>query len=415
MSESTPDAGRSSMAGVGGRPRRTLSGIGAVLTALAGCADGGSGSARASGEGASNAPRVLEAMEAGLDVGQGTSSEEVFFTRIVEVLPLPSGQLLVADGGQRDLFLFDSLGQLVGRFGGSGEGPGELRGITAVHTCSDSVAVVGPFDVNLFDGSGAFGRRMRYRVGGVQRAVVGISSDCGSLMLRETRTTPALNTVGLVEYDIVGWTPGTGRREPITTVALMEAWMRDLDGAQRPFVLPWSGFPTTYAYDGRFLVVGEPQRPEVNVYRAGAAVSSISWQAQAEPVTMVDRQSYSREREEWSEGTPPEREIALLFPEIGEYPDLPSAKPFMEAIRIAQDGSVWVKRFPSDSFGPFEARFAERPRRVEEWMGFTADGALQSRVRFPLGFELRAVADGKAYGIGRDSLGVQSAQVWVLP
>src|SRR5688572_6620169 len=94
----------------------------------------------------------------------GDSTPELFQVRTAKFLS--DGHFVVADGGSRELLVFDQDGQLVTRAGGEGEGPGEFRDLTFVS--------VGPADslfaydgraraLSVFDRRGQFNRSLSLR------------------------------------------------------------------------------------------------------------------------------------------------------------------------------------------------------------------------------------------------------------
>ena len=69
--------------------------------------------------------------------------DEVPLYRVQGARFLSDGRIVVANAGSSEVMVFDTAGTLVTRFGGRGEGPGELQSIVAVHVCGgDSIAVV---------------------------------------------------------------------------------------------------------------------------------------------------------------------------------------------------------------------------------------------------------------------------------
>ncbi len=77
---------------------------------------------------------------------------------------LPSGELLVVDGGSSELRFFQD-GQLLRRMGGRGDGPGESNGWTSVAVARDTIMAFGGisagFQVSLFTAADGFIKRFR--------------------------------------------------------------------------------------------------------------------------------------------------------------------------------------------------------------------------------------------------------------
>ena len=81
--------------------------------------------------------------------------------RIRRVHVLSNGSLVVGDITTSEVTIFDSVGQFTHRFGGQGEGPGELRDFSSVYTCEgDTIIAADQAAYNLFDSEGRFIRRL---------------------------------------------------------------------------------------------------------------------------------------------------------------------------------------------------------------------------------------------------------------
>jgi hypothetical protein len=87
----------------------------------------------------------------------------VVFDRAMPRL-LPSGELLVVDGGSSELRFFRD-GNLLRRMGGRGDGPGESSGWTSLALARDTIMLFGGitagFQVSLFTGADGFVKRFR--------------------------------------------------------------------------------------------------------------------------------------------------------------------------------------------------------------------------------------------------------------
>ena len=86
--------------------------------------------------------------------------EDILFVSIRDVEVLSDGRVAVADQVTAQVFVFDSLGGIVHRLGGSGDGPGELRGIWNLFVCAGDTILVGfRRQLDVFDSEGSFVRR----------------------------------------------------------------------------------------------------------------------------------------------------------------------------------------------------------------------------------------------------------------
>jgi hypothetical protein len=109
---------------------------------------------------------------------------------------------------------------------------------------------------------------------------------------------------------------------------------------------------------------------------------------------------------------PDHAETRLLFPELSEYPRLPSHKPLFDRILADDEGGVWVRDFPAQSFGLFDARLADPGWPRQTWNIFDPDGVWLGELSLPERFDLHAVARGRLFGVARDELDVETVQVF---
>ena len=121
-------------------------GIALVIGAAAGCGSDGDINLPGGAEPGS-VPSLLYAM--GLDTVRVTLENEIVatvdgplaLTRVGDLLPAPDGSLLVGQPEDRTVMLLSRDGDVVGRVGREGEGPGEFRWISALGWRGDSLWV----------------------------------------------------------------------------------------------------------------------------------------------------------------------------------------------------------------------------------------------------------------------------------
>jgi hypothetical protein len=118
-----------------------------------------------------------------LDLGVADSTDEQVLSGVVGAVRLSDGRVVVANGGTRELRVFDPDGELSDRVGRTGEGPGEFRSIGFLGVLrGDSILV---YDgrlhrTSVFDADGTFITTVRvadamlpYMVGVLNEAVLG--------------------------------------------------------------------------------------------------------------------------------------------------------------------------------------------------------------------------------------------------
>ena len=341
--------------------------------------------------------------------------DDVAFQRVQGAQFLSDGRIVVADAGSREVMVFDTAGTLVTRFGGRGQGPGEFQSIVAVHVCGeDSIAVVDSRQtLHLFDGDGTFMRRAQFRLGERSASLQGVSTSCRRALLQQRIRQPPLDRLGPTE-DVFAWVdPFSEAVDTVTTAELLEAWTRSLDGAARPWVIPWGTSSRTLATGNDQLVLGNGRVPEFRRYdSAGRLQSIVRWAKVPRPVDARDRRRYSEFRSEFLAWAPPnEPETRLLFPALDEYPEVPTHKPLFDRLLLDDPGGIWARVFPGESFGLFDSRLQDAPVFTETWTVFDSAGVWLGYLTLPERFELQAVGRDRLLGVSRDSFDTETVQV----
>ena len=328
---------------------------------------------------------------------------------------LPDGRILAANGSSAEVMVFDTAGTLVSRFGGRGQGPGELRGIVAVHVCGEgSIAVVDSRrTLHFFDQDGTFTHRARPRLGGRSALLRGISRDCRRALLQQRIRMPGSNRLGLTE-DVFAWADLFSEAvDTVTTAELLEAWTRSFQGGMRPWVIPWGASGNTNATRHDQLVLGNGRYSELRGYDVtGGLQWIVRWPGEPRPVTAGDRGRYSTARQEFFSRVPSDHpEARFLFPALDDYPEVPTHKPLFDRLLLDDQGGIWVRLHPQDSFGLFDLRLPEPMFFTETWTVFDSTGIWLGDVTLPDRFELHDIERDQLLGVARDSLDTETVQV----
>lgn len=414
------------------RPPRALLAVTAV--AIAGCAAGDetASEAHSTAERDSAAVRIVESAAPVWGEGQGwqvasmpevvigaSSSpdegrEEIPLYRVQGARFLPDGGIVVANAGTSEVMVFDNAGTLVRRFGGQGEGPGELRNIIGVHVCGgDSIAVHSRLTLHLFDRDGTFGRREQFRLGERVVPVQGVSTNCRRALVQQRSRVPPVNRQGFAE-DVFAWVDALSEAvDTVTTAGLLEVWTRTFDGGARPWVIPWGTSGRTHATRDDQFVVGNGRMPELRRYDStGDLQSIVRWAGHPEPVSARDRQRYSERRMEFLAWAPAgEPETRLLFPALDEYPEDPTHKPLFDRLLLDDRGGIWARVFPEESFGLFDSRLPGPIVFTETWTLFDPTGVWLGDLTLPDRFELHDIDGDRLLGVARDSLDTETVHV----
>lgn len=414
-------------------PPRTR--IAVTAAAIAGCAGGDDGSSRTPpvAERDSAAVRIVESAAPAWDADRGwrlaptpevvtgASSnpleglDEIPLYRVRGARFLPDGGIVVANAGTSEVMVFDTAGTLVRRFGGQGEGPGELGTIVGVRVCGeDSIAVHSRLTVHLFDRDGTFARRARFRLGGQPAPVQGVSTNCRRALVQQRSRMPPVDRQGFTE-DVFAWVDSFSEAvDTVATAGLLEVWTRTFDGGARPWVIPWGTSGRTHATGNDEFVVGNGRIPEFRRYDSSGGLQLIvRWSGQPRPVSARDRQRYSERRMEFLAWAPAgEPETRMLFPALDEYPEIPLNKPFFDRLLMDDRGGIWARVLPEESFGLFDTRLPGPMVFTETWTVFDPAGAWLGDLTLPDRFELHDVDGDRLLGVARDALDTETVRIF---
>lgn len=314
--------------------------------------------------------------------------------RIRRVHVLSNGGLVVGDITTSEVTIFDSEGQFTHRFGGQGEGPGELRDFSSVYTCEgDTIIAADQAAYNLFDSEGRFIRRLAM-VDGRTRMPLSVflrSGDCRRFVVIDDpyRARDPEGPEGLTHWDLA-WTDESfiGR----DTVARVPDRHIYRYGGFFTRSVPWTTRVLPILLTGDDLLYGYSLRAELRIVAPGGELKRIlRWHATPDPIT-------AEERQRWNE----EQEVGLesgVRIQLSDLPWLPEHKPFFDLLLADDEGNIWVRAFPPTDPAP------------ERWTVLSAAGRWLGVVRMPDGFRLSQVARGRVYGIHRDELGVPTVRV----
>ena len=209
------------------------------------------------------------------------------------------GDLIVfGNRGSAEIMLLDTTGTLLHRFGGRGEGPGELRRITAIYACDDRrIAVAQDRSVEIFDPLEGFIRRVpapaseRFRLRG-------LDGGCRLGLVHGDRRIPDVGEHGYHRQPVLWTGPDLAAVDTATVDSIAGAWTRvnPAGGPLVPRLPPWSPMPSTVLVDS-IVVTGTGARPEVRwIHRDQGLVRIMRWAQEPIPVADTDRALYSQKR-----------------------------------------------------------------------------------------------------------------------
>ena len=359
-----------------------------------------------------------------VDIGSASEDSAPVLARVGGVVPLAGGQLVVVNGADRQLLVFDSTGQLVRRVGRRGEGPGELSRPTDAVLCgNDSIAVNDVARLTLFAVGGAHVREWPLvplpSDGAVRMA--GAAPDCGAFLLyARPEQLPATDEIGVAPATLY-WARSPGAaRDTLSTFEARRTVRRTLGrGGDQAVSVPWTG-ETRWATAGGLVYVALGATSEVRVFDRAEKLSAIMrWRPAPATVTAADRALYAARRDGALKLAPV---MAQIIPELREFPVSATSKPAHLGILVDDSARVWIRDYPDwiagrpDLFDRDMPLYNpdDEPPAGETWQVFEREGRWLGAVRMPARLTVRAVAGARVYGVWRDDDGAEHLRVYAI-
>ena len=323
------------------------------------------------------------------------SEAELSFGELVDLEVTPEGRVALLDRMTAELTVLSPGGEVEARFGGVGEGPGEMSPFGLFRVVATDSTLVVP-DIQLqrmtefslsgdvvatrsmmdFDGAG-LGYAIDWRTYAAGGFVFRVLSGSGDAVLR------------------------IGEGAPDTLYA------RDLP-MRRPGLVLAPSLVWDAAPDGR-VALARSDRAELRLW--DPSTGTYTWISRGEetrrPLTDADiRHLEELVRADAEAGGAGPGELQAMLEGL-EFPD---HAPALTAVYVSADGSYWVQRARAvQQMG----RGALRVGSVEEvgsshWEVLDSDGVFRELVALPEGFTPRRFAGPWIYGILEDELGVQT-------
>lgn len=310
----------------------------------------------------------------------GTDLTQVNFGTVLD-----DGSVVVVEGQDQTIRVFDQEGRLLDIFGGIGDGPGEFRGIsTMARIRGDSMALhdVVLRRVQIMSAAGSFGRSIRLPE---IRLVEGWFED-GQFLLMERPEKDSTQS----EVRTATWTLHDATGNLVSEFVTLP-FDRDPGGTDRVFPAPQR---VTAVFDSTF-VYGFPDRFEVQLFDPNGDLRRIIRtrdEAATVPETVAKRaRDDARER-----GV----EVTVL-----------PTFPLFDAIEVGPDGDVWVRRVTGEEFSEAREEGTSVPR---VWAVFRGDGRWLGDVEVPGGLEVLEVGSDFVLALRHDELDVPYVQLHEL-
>lgn len=358
-----------------------------------------------------------------LTIGSVSGDEAFQLHQVDDVLKLPDGRLVVANGGSHQLLVFDETGDYLTAWGQKGEGPGDFGGawggdafgfrlFWAEPWPGDSIAVChGTYALGLdlfstFDSDGNHGRTINLASGGSNTRCREVLPDGSILASREPKWS--------------GYPPTGMQRNAIEFFLLQGDGMRRAElgshpGAEEFYYLDETVFPPFSfwmldppfqqtvvwgAWDG-LAIVSPSDRYEIRAYGPEGTLQRIVRRDHSVRLpTEADLESYRNGQLESIRGSEYRETMTPVLAAL----EVPPSFPAFSAIEVDALGYLWVREYDM----PGE----ERDHSL--WTVYDSGGIVQGFVETPPDLTIYEI--GADYIVGKvyDELRVEYVQMWEL-
>lgn len=400
-------------------------GLPLALGALTGCGEGG-GSAGAAAVHDSAGVRIVEnggprwndgkawtvGAEPSIEIGTVDGAAEYQLSRVRGAVRLGDGRIVIALGDVKELRYYDASGRYLTTSGRAGGGPGEFKGLDAVHPYrGDSVVAWDPDSrrVSVFGADGRFGRAAT--LGGNEALSMylrGVLGD-GSLVLEPTRTLQEMvmlregeqrDTVTYLHYTADGRFADTlgarADREQVTS--------RAGNLTTQPSVL--FGRDSYIAAGGGRVFVGESDTFRIDALASdGAPVMSIRRPGPLRPVRREQlarvRAAEEEQRRRVNSQIAAVTNGAMPARTEGEVPARETI-PAFDRLIVDVAGNLWVRDY------------LVAPDDVSRWSVFDPEGRWLGMVETPAGLDVHQIGSDWILGTVKDELDVEYVRLYPL-
>lgn len=339
-----------------------------------------------------------------LDLGGLGGPEQVVLFRVAGAYRLSDGRVVVADGGSRELKVFDDEGRMTGTIGGPGEGPGEFRQLSHFGLLpGDSLVVwdMGQARLTVFGPDGVRARDLRIGASAEspQSNVTGVFAD-GSILSRGFIDLGGRVPDGLERHrsELMHLTPVGALGDSIGSILTGETYFRAFEGGFSFHTPPFARTTEVVAAGDR-IHVADSERAEIRVLGMdGTPQLLVRWLAPPRAITQTDIDTawdlalaaVSQHRH---------ADVERMFAEM----PMPATMPAFAGLRVDRDGNMWVQGYRT-----------EWDEGMSDWLIFDDAGRLTARAELPAAFTPTDIGSDYVLGIERDALDLEYVRLYPL-
>ena len=341
--------------------------------------------------------------EPAVSIGEREGEDPYMLHQVRDATKIDDGRILVANGGDSELRVFDAFGTWLESWGGRGEGPGEFGDLSHVDSwAGDSIiAWSGPGgSISVFDSEGNFGRGFALEIDAddpfglyvFPAAVTAAGSIlAGQLPNVFDRVVVELRDAEGRLLSSLGQHHGVEHHQVEAISGSVRMVMR-YETIFGPAVaqVPW----------GDLVVHTLGDRYEIKAFAEdGTLARIVRRENAARPPTAEEVEAYI---EEQVSGYPDE----LVAEQRRRYRSVPVAErmPAFTSVVVDRLHHLWVEEY--------ELPGGERPGSL--WTVFDPEGRVLGFVETPEGLEIFEIGEDYILGRRLDELGVEHVRVWPL-
>ncbi len=333
--------------------------------------------------------------------GDDTAAQQLY--QVSGAALLPSGRIALSSSGTQSVLLFDSAGSRIASFGRRGEGPLEFRTLAGLWRASDSSVLVadpGRSQVTVLSNELEYIRREQLDVGSYSRwpAVIGVT-DASIIAINGQVFERGQMGVGVVRppFEFLQFS-ATGRLiETILRLPGAEFFVPTRHGAQTTQAVPF-GRNLLYAVGVGTLATLDTDDAMLRLQSiASSSASVVAVPLSQAKVTSAKIAEFKKQRRDEARSAT-QRRVAQ---ELDQVP-FPKLFPIADRMLIGQDGSVWIREYPSSTGD------------VAHWLTLTPDRKRFCSVALPRGFRLLDASTAKLLGVISDADDLESVVLYRL-
>ena len=331
-------------------------------------------------------------------IGGDVDNDDNFLYREMGVTRLSDGRIVVVNQGTQEVRWYSPEGELVGRAGRAGQGPGEFSSAFLIYQTLGDTVWVGdyrPWQWHIFGPEMEFVRTVRMVPNEVNSPEVSAVMSNGMQLFGISRLGQRAN----FEMDSTAVQLHGADGQILDTVMTLPTGRlgQTSDSPGSIWMRPWfEGFVQAEGMGDQFVVVkwGEPELTVYQVADALTPVAIIRWDAGDRQVT---NEAVEAQRARLANQYPdldPGRKAMLIDPMLDPSRPVAEQLPAVSRLLLGRDGRIWVR-----SFTPVDAT-------TDSWLAFSPGGKALCRMSLP---RLSVSEIGADYLVvtGEDSLGAE--------